>query len=359
MMTKPFLGLLTSASFLLSSQFIWAAQLAYEPFGYTPGSTLTSQAGGSGWTGAWTQDPSPIQSCVVGAAGLTYTDSLSNILNVSGQRADTTGTATTRSFRTVANGVKTNVWISFLYQLPVSNNKFEGVSFYRGTSATAVFSVNNPSADTTTARITLTSNLSGGPSVNTQKGTFGTTHFIVLRLTEAGGTGGTDRVEIFVDRPLAAVPTAADGTIDGANFDFDIIRLAGQDGATLRVDELRIGDTYADVTPYTTVADPDGDGLTNAQEAELGLNPAVSDAALIAAIKSNPDFFDLYDAADILALGRGGVVLAQTGNDPVNLTLEVQQSSNLAQWRGLQTFNRNVTPPAGKGFVRVNIEKTP
>jgi hypothetical protein len=357
-MIKPCLGLLASAFFLIPSLSIRAAELVYEPFDYTTGSNLTSQTGGSGWTPAgWAQDPSPIQSCVIGADGLTYADALGNILNVSGKRADTTGTATTRNFRTVAGGPVTDVWISFLYQLPASNAKFEGVSFYRGSASTLVFSVNNPSSDTT-ARITLTNNLAGG-SVNTQKGTFNTTHFVVLRLTKVGGANGADRLEAFIDRPLAAVPTTADGTIDGTNFDFDIIRIAGQDGATLLVDELRIGNTYADIAPYTIVDNPDRDGLTNAQEAVLGLDPMVSDAALIAAIRAHPDYFGLHDAAGILTLGRGGVVLPQAGNDPVNLTLEVQQSADLTMWRGMQTFNRNVTPPSGKNFVRVNIQTTP
>jgi hypothetical protein len=346
--------LLVTAFCIGSALSIRAAQLVHEPFDYVAGSNLTAQTGGSGWTAGWTQDG---QTCVTGAAGLSYVDGSGRILNVSGKRADTTGTATTRNFRTVAGGPFTGVWISFLYQLSASNAKFEGVSFYRGSSATPVFSVNSPSADAT-ARITLTNNLTGG-SVNTLKGTFGTTHFIALHLTEAGGAGGTDRLEAFIDPPLATVPTTADGTIDGTNFDFDIIRIAGQDGATLLVDELRIGNTYADVAPYTIADDPDGDGLTNAQEAVLGTNAAVSDAALIAAIRAHPDYFDLHDAAGILTLGHGGVVLPQTGTDAVNLTLEVQQSADLTKWQGLQTFNRNVVPPAGKNFIRVKIETPP
>lgn len=344
-----------SAFCLGSALSVRAAQLVYEPFDYTAGSNLTSQTGGSGWSAGWTQDGQP---CVTGASGLSYVDGSGKILNVSGKRADTTGSATTRNFRTVAAGPFTGVWISFLYQLPASNAKFEGVSFYRGNVSTPVFSVNNPGADAT-ARITLTSNLAGGGSVNTQKGAFGTTHFIALHLTEAGGAGGTDRVEAFVDPQLATVPATADGTIDGTNFDFDIIRIAGQDGATLLIDELRIGNSYADVAPHTVADDPDGDGLTNTQEAVLGLNPAVSDAALISAIKSHPDYFGLHDAPGMLTLGGGGVVLPQTANDPVNLTLEVQQSADLTTWRGMQTFNRNIVPAAGKNFVRVKVETPP
>ena len=52
-------------------------------------------------------------------------------------------------------------------------------------------------------------------------------------------------------------------------------------------------------------------------------------------------------------------MLPQAGAEPVNLTLEVQQSADLSKWSGLQTFNRNVVPPAGKNFVRVKIETQP
>lgn len=346
-------GVLFSAFCLGSALSVRAAQLVYEPFDYVAGSILTSQTGGSGWTAGWTQTGEP---CVIGASGLSYVDSIGKILNVSGKHADTTGTNTTRNFRTAAAVPLNDVWISFLYRLPASNARFKGVTFYRASTGTTtpVFAVSNlPS----TASIGLTKG--AATPVNTQKGTLNTTHFIALRLTKAGGAGGLDRVEVFVDPLLATVPTTADATIEDSNFDFDIIRIAGELGVTLHVDELRVGTTYADVAPYTATDDPDGDGLTNAQEAVLGLNPAVSDAALIAAIRAHPDYFDLHDATGILTLGRGGVVLPQTANDPVNFTLEVQQSNDLTAWHGLQTYNRNVPVPAGKNFVRVRIDDQP
>jgi hypothetical protein len=330
-----------------------AAQIAQESFDYIAASSLTAGNGGSGWSGAWSQDGDPV---VTGAAGLGFTDALGNVLKAAGRCADTTGTTTTRSLRVLQIGQTNDVWISFLWQLPASNSKFEGVSFYRGTQQ--AFSVSNPST-TTTARLFLTNNLIiTNNTVNSQKGEFGTTHFMVLKMTKGGGTGGADRVELFIDPLLAGTPSSPDAVINGSNFDIDRVRIAGQDGATLLVDELRVGDTFADVTPYVPVGgvDSDGDGLSDAQETVLGLDPNVNDSGLIAAIQAHPAWFNLYSNTDIMALGNGGVMLAKTGADPVNFTFEVQQSENLTTWPVLDTFTRQVVLPAGKNFLRVALE---
>ncbi|MEO5912826.1 MAG: thrombospondin type 3 repeat-containing protein [Luteolibacter sp.] len=329
-----------------------AAQIGGESFDYASASPLGSQGGGSGWSGAWFQDG---ESTVTGAVGLGFTDSLGNVLNASGLSADTSGTATTRSLRDLSSGQLNNVWISFLYQLPAANSNFEGVSFYRG--AQPSFSVHNPGS-TTTAAIYLTSNLTGGASVNTSRGTFGQTHFVALKLTKAGGTGGADRVEVFIDPDLTGNPASPAATINGSNFDFDRVRIAGQNGSKLLVDELRVGVTFADVAPHSAVAgnDSDNDGLTDSQEAVLGLDPNVSDAVLIAGIKTHPDWFDLYTADGMIGLGNNGVMLSQNSDDPVNLIFEVQQSDNLTQWGTLETYNRQVELPAGKNFLRVTLQ---
>jgi hypothetical protein len=96
--------------------------------------------------------------------------------------------------------------------------------------------------------------------------------------------------------------------------------------------------------------------LSDAQEAVLGLDPNVSNASLVAAIQAHPDWFDLYHEAGILALGNGGVVLARTGDEPVDFTFEVQHSDNLSTWPVLETFNRQVVLPEGKNFLRVTLE---
>lgn len=328
-----------------------AAERVYEPFDYPPAAALTSQNGGVAWSSGWTQDGS---SGRVSAAGMNYTDSLGNVLAVSGLGMETTGTATTRNFRTVANGPLTDVWISFLYRLPASNSLFEGITFYRG--GTPVFAISSPSIDTT-ATISLGNSVTGG-SASTNKGGFGRTHFVVLHLTEGGGTAGADKVDAFIDPAFAANPSSPDASIQATNLDFDTIRIAGQNGATLDIDEFRIGETFADICPHTLGPDPDtdGDGLSDGEETVLGLDPSISDAALIAAIKAHPDYFELYDSASILNLGRGAVVVPQAGDDPPSFTFEVQRSTDLTAWRALETFTRSVPLPAGKKFLRVTFE---
>jgi hypothetical protein len=329
-----------------------AELIAHEPFDYPAASSLTAGGGGSGWAGAWFQDG---ESANTGAAGLGYTDSLGNVLNASGRSADTTAGATTRSLRDFSGGLLNDVWISFLYQLPASNSKFEGVSFYRGNQQ--VFSTSNPST-TGTAAIHLANNLVSSTGTSTGHGIFGRTHFIVLKLTQGGGTGGADRAEAFIDPVLTGNPLSPAATIIGTDFDFDRVRIAGQDGATLLVDELRVGETFEDVAPHAPAGggDSDGDGLSDAQEAVLGLDPNVSNVSLIAAIQAHPDWFDLYSSAGILALGNGGVVLEKTGDAAVDFTFEVQHSGILASWPVLETFTRQVVLPAGKNFLRVTLE---
>jgi hypothetical protein len=339
-------------TYLGALAFAQAAPLAYEPFDYAEAVPLTDLSGGTGWFDAWFPDG---ESASTASPGLEYSDSVGNVLSVSGLCADTTGTLTTRSLRDFESVDINDVWISFLYQLPVANNKFEGVSFYRGTQQ--AFSISNPST-TITPAIHLTNSLLGpNNGVNTGAGVFGQTHLVVLKLTKGGGTGGTDRVEAFIDPILIGNPSSPT-IVDGSNFDFDRVRIAGQDGATLLVDELRIGDSFADVTPHVAAADQDsdGDGLTDAQEAVLGLDPGVSDADLIAGIQAHPDWLGLYTTSGILGLGNGGVILPQNADAPVDLIFEVQQSENLSQWGVLETFNRQIEMPSGKNFLRVTLK---
>lgn len=331
-----------------------AAETVHEAFDYPDPGALTGLGDGTGWMDSWYEDGQAGPASFA-TAGLSYTDALGNILDVSGGAADASGAATTRSFRTVADGPLNDVWISFLYQVPESNSLFEGVTFYRGTQA--VFSVSNPSI-TTSPMISLGNQLTGG-SVNTDRGEFGVTHLIVLHVSQGAGTNGGDRIEIFVDPVLTGTPSTPDGTINGSNFGFDTIRVAAQNGAPFLFDEFRVGTAFSSVTPHEAAGDQDtdGDGLTDAQEAVLGTDPMVSDAALFGAIRSNPDFFGLFDRDGILASASDGVIVPRDGEAPVPYFIEIQRSSDLVTWPEVETIQRNHVLPDGKNFLRIILEK--
>jgi hypothetical protein len=325
-----------------------AEELAYEPFGYEAAAVLTGQAGGSGWSAAWYEDGAPV---LTQAPGLGYMDARGLALVTAGGSADTSGESTMRSLRVLRESVSDSVWISFLWRLPVSNNKFEGVSLYRG--GEQVFTVSNPST-TASSRLFLTGNATGS-AVNTQRGDFGRTHFIVLRRSTTGATG--DRVEIFIDPLLGDAPLAADAMIEGGNFDFDRVRIAAQDGATVFIDELRVGGSFAAVAPHhpAGAGDLDGDGLTDAEEAVLGLDPAVDHSALVAAIQARPGWFGLFRRSDILNADEGSVVIEAAPGSPVDFFLEIQSSDSLSSWQAFHLIRRQVVLPAGKNFLRVSL----
>ena len=74
------------------------------------------------------------------------------------------------------------------------------------------------------------------------------TNLFVLRFDFAAGP---DTVRAYANPPLGTEPASANGTITGANLSFDRVAFAnfGGGAAELHVDEIRIGTTYASVTP--------------------------------------------------------------------------------------------------------------
>jgi hypothetical protein len=323
--------------------------LNHEPFDY-PAADLSGNNGGTGWPSAWTDSGNP---SVVSAAGLTYSDASGRILDVSGKAVTTAdgGATTTVSLRDL-DGTLNDVWISFLYQLPAANNKFEGITFYR--EAQKVFSVSNPSTNATAA-IFLTNDLFGNNGVNTGKGVFGKTHLIVLKLTKGGGAEGVDRVEAFIDPFLAEVPTTPTATVDGANFDINRVRIAGQDGNALLIDELRVGTTWEDVSPHTTPADvdSDGDGLTDSQETQLGLDPNMSNAAFFAALRANSAWFSLHSPEEVADASIGGLRVTRPSPTTLGYTFDLRDASGATT----ETVDRPVTSPPLKRFFRLKIAK--
>ena len=95
--------------------------------------------------------------------------------------------------------------------------------------------------------------------------TFGNfTNFVVVRIDHV--SGGNDSAWLFVNPNLAVEPStnaASASSLGGFDFSFDRVRIfAGgsntlaQPYAEMVVDEYRVGETYADVTPHTDSTPP-------------------------------------------------------------------------------------------------------
>ena len=229
-----------------------AAALAYEGFNYPSGANaLASQNGGTGWTGAWDTGPSDIT-----AGGFNYTDGLGNQLVTTGNRA-TADQDSNGNLRFLSNTYATGtIYLSYLLQCTNATSQFNyaGLSLFSGVSEQIFFGEINggpPHGALGTERLGFSSNYFIGTDASLL-------NLMVVKIEfNAGTTAGNEKVSIFVNPSLDAEPDIAFRFPDVADFSFNRIRI--QSGRTTgtdpleigQMDEIRIGTTYADVTPHT------------------------------------------------------------------------------------------------------------
>ena len=227
-----------------------AGLTAYDGFDYgaTTGD-LTGKNGGSGWSGAYTDTGN---STIYTTPGLTYTG-----LPTTGGGSKTAdgGGATTlnfRSFNTIYGDNETETWISFLAQRngTASTATFAGLSFYNS----------NGFSSSTDAEVTFANGGTGGawrimdngpPLLNGSTAVVpasNTTYLLVARILWGAGAGGKDAVSLFVNPTLGTLPSVADASLDVDITNFDKVRIAAASAINYTFDEIRIGDSYADVT---------------------------------------------------------------------------------------------------------------
>jgi hypothetical protein len=231
-----------------------AALIAYEGFDYTASTSLASAAGGTGFTaGSWGTGPSFPNggSWTVGTVGLTY-----GALQTSGLTATGLGGATAigRNLAASSGGPASSVWISFL----VSNmgNNLTGISLFDGNTE-GTFSGRIGSLQTTFYG-------GAGNPVATQQ-TFGTgtndlnTHMYVINFD---ATGANPVINAWIDpdfsslgvgsSPTGGLSTSITSAQGAQIYDFNAVRLglfSGVGSQTGNFDEIRVGQTWADVSP--------------------------------------------------------------------------------------------------------------
>jgi hypothetical protein len=265
--------------FSLSASICSASLLSYEGFDYAPGSSIVGQNGGFGFTQAWQLNSSGGVLTNQGYS-LSYTDPQGNRLITLGGSLFIQG-ATTQDVATQPNrllsysrgtnsggtdGVTTWVSLLALRQGPTTNNPNEpnnpyprsaNISLYNSVPSNAEKLAMGNTALTTSNVVSL---LPQGGNTKASSVPYDRTNFIVVRIDHVAGAA-LDNAYLFVNPPLSTEPSLGQADTNSVGqFDFSFNRIrpfAGGDRpsayspyAELIVDEIRIGDTYADVTPY-------------------------------------------------------------------------------------------------------------
>jgi len=273
---------------LLCAKSASAALLAYEPFTNTPGTALIGSADGFGFNGAWQNYSSSQGTATNTAAGLNYVDTLNRQLVTSGGAGFFQGLTTANnsmqpirlfSFSRGTNGVDgVTTWISFLAvrQGPTvaGDNPYpRGANVPHDLNSGNLQKLaigNSTGAATNTVGLIPTG--SAG-NLKSSLATFSETNLIVVRVDHV--SSANDNAYLFINPTLGIEPslTEADtNSLAGFDFSFDRLRvfLGGQDTgnsrpyAELIIDEYRLGESYADVTPYVGAPEPAPLAFTNA-----------------------------------------------------------------------------------------------
>ena len=248
-----------------------AALLAYEGFNYVPGSDLSGQSGGgsSGFGAAWGNTVGDI----VSAGSFTYTDALGNALLTSGNKAFTTGASgsaqAARNLTFTRGAPGTRTWISLLALRsgPIINSDppyFQRAANFALFNTADAFqerlAIGRGSSDSTPPMDTWAT-IALADEFTTVASTFSLSNlaFIVIRIDHVGDADVEDVAYMFINPPNLNVEphiSTAAAVNSWADFSFNRIRLfAGNTSVDLGIyaemtfDEIRIGETFADVAP--------------------------------------------------------------------------------------------------------------
>jgi hypothetical protein len=239
-----------------------ATLIAYEGFDYAAGSSLAGQNGGTGWAGPYLSGVSN----TVAAPGLTYTDANGKQLQVTGNTLtyydpsnhydyDTRAIANSASISTAGN----SVWFSFIGQDYIASDQ-EAIQFDTGNSVAPNFTdlyVGKYNGSTHWAAA-----LYQGGSATVDYGydaypspDIGAQTFAVGRIDFGSAT---DNIRIWFNPLLGgAAPSDAVANLNLLNVPHLALTNVTLQGGFSQAqpayyDEIRLGTTFADVTPVAT-----------------------------------------------------------------------------------------------------------
>lgn len=322
-----------------------ATLLVYEGFDYPTNTTIAGQSGGSLWTNAWAFGSS--QGLATNVAGsLGYTDVNGRSLQTSGGSlvvgnpgGSTSTTANpTRTLNgnlsagtnTTAGPGRTN-WISFLYQrlnfIPGPYFRQANLGLFEGGTERGDVGAPNTSA-TNFHQLSL---WGSGPHNNAMAFqspahpiTSGSCYFILMKIVTDAATNNDTAYVWFNWTNLLVEPSPSTATLTNAEVNFSAVNIvrfqagnANSSGsnAVFQADELRLGTTFADVTPsVASLAAPS----INSQPADQ--NVTIGDPAgfSVNAGGATPLFYQWYFNTNNVLLNETNTTLtfasAQTTN---------------------------------------------
>jgi hypothetical protein len=231
-----------------------AALTAYEPFNYTAGALANGTAStATGFTGNWTVSAFPqIVNTVLVYPNLTPVDRAY-------QHAAAGAQTTVNLASPLASGTK---YISYLFKGSGNSGGDTVGVFFKGNNATSLFCgfrVPNSATLTGFGLGTVNSTALGGASalgsaVNINNTA---THLVVIQI-DFDTAGANDTVSLWIDPPANAATPGVAANVVASTFDVGTISAFGINitgGYNPIVDEIRIGDTYGDVTAYVPPPD--------------------------------------------------------------------------------------------------------
>ena len=256
-----------------------ASLLAYEPFTNASGAAIIGSGSGAGFTGAWQANSSGGTATNTGY-GLGYTDAGGRTLIGSGGAGFFQGLTTANTsmqpirpfnFNRGTNGTDgATTWISFLIARQGPTGTLAGNLYGRGANvphdlgAIQKLAIGNSSgAGSNTVGLIPTG--AAGNLKGATNGFGGVTNFVVVRIEHVAGAAN-DNAYLFVNPALntePAVSSAGASSLNGFDFSFNQLRVfaggqssAAQPYAEIVVDEYRLGESYADVAPFTVSNPP-------------------------------------------------------------------------------------------------------
>jgi len=230
----------------LFSSTAYAALNAYEPFNYTTSIPNGTPSTASGFSGNWACGTTPSM-----VAGLTYTD----LPTANGSLSSTSGRQAETFASPLASGTK---WISFLFN-QAGNNGGNHCGIYFPNGGTGLFfGYGLAPVSGTQGGLGLGSiNTVGTPTQGATSlassflGTYGTTPYLVALKIDFNTAGANDTVTVYFNPTANSATPGVAATYTVSMFDVGTITGIGFQnsggGFAIKVDEIRVGDSYAEV----------------------------------------------------------------------------------------------------------------